>query len=65
MWLNYQYGHGSVRGKPMKHETLKRTATEHGLSSHLELALESSETETKNYHIRQALQLQIADADTE
>jgi hypothetical protein len=49
----------------MKHEVPERTPAEDGLSSHLEQALDCADEQTKHYHIRQALQLHIAESDDE
>lgn len=49
----------------MEATSRERTAQERGLSEHLERALDCTDRETKHYHIRQALQLHIAESESE
>jgi len=49
----------------MENDTRERIVRERGLSGHLEQALRCTDEQTKHYHIRQALQLHIAEDDTE
>ncbi|WP_154019524.1 hypothetical protein [Halapricum salinum] len=49
----------------MEAETRKRMTEGRGVSEHLEQALDCTDEQTKHYHIRQALQLHIAENDSE
>lgn len=47
----------------MEADTRKRMTEERGVSEHLERALDCTDEQTKNYHIRQALQLHIGESE--